>query len=400
MTLTPNKKYTIYQLTAKNKLYEWSIEVTDDNGKVHIITQNGMHGGKMIRREKLIDKSKGGKTFLEQAIQDATRSYLDKTEKQGYTTDKDILVKLIDKSSAKSSTISKKSSISSVIRPMLAYKFDFKDLEKKKPSITFPCYLQKKYDGLRCGSHFNGKNVIMESRQGVPFNIFTSIMDELTDLLKEYPNIYLDGEMYTDEIPFQTLSGIIRLKEIPTNEEQLKKIDIIHYYIYDCIVIDDIEMAYTDRLSLLYQLFEKKKYKHLKLVKTETITNPEEIKKKHDESVSDGYEGVMLRNPAAPYKIGKRSKDLLKYKEFMEEEFKIIDFTEGTGDDKGTVIWICETKDKQTFSVRPRGTKEERKELFKNGEKYIGKNLTIIFFGFTTGGIPRFPVGKDIRVGY
>lgn len=382
--LIPNKQYIMYQLNAKKKLYEWSIEVTHVGEKVHINTQNGMYGGKMIKRSKLIDTSKGGKTFLEQAIQDATRSYLDKKDKQGYTEDKDSLSK----------------SHSVIIRPMLAHKFEFKDLEKKKPPVTFPCYLQRKLDGLRCMSHLDGGDIIMESRQGLPFNIFTSIMGELGDLLGKHPNIYLDGEMYTDEIPFQTLSGIIRLKEIPTDKEQLAKIDMIHYYIYDCVVLDNLEMSYNDRTGVLQKLFGKKKYKHLRMLETETISTGEEIKEKHDQYVSDGFEGVMLRNPASPYKIGKRSKDLLKYKEFMEEEFKVIGFSEGTGGDKGTVIWECVMKDKQTFSVRPRGTKEERADLFKNGEKYIGKKLTVIFFGLSTGGIPRFPVGKDIREGY
>ena len=400
--ISPNKRYTMYQLNAKKKLYEWSIEVTNVNDTVHIITQNGMYGGKMIRREKLIDTSKGGKTFLEQAIQDGSRSYLDKRDKQGYTENKDSLMKFIDPNM---SVVGAKKPIvspghSTVIRPMLAYKFEFKDLEKKKPTITLPCYLQRKLDGLRCMSHLSGSDVIMESRQGVPFKIFTSIMGELSGLLKSHPNIYLDGEMYTDEIPFQTLSGIIRLKELPTDKEQLDKIDVIHCYIYDCVVLDDLAMSYDGRVDVLHKLFGKKKFKHIRLLETETITTPDEIKEKHDQYVSDGFEGVMLRNPVAPYKIGKRSKDLLKYKEFMEEEFKVIGFTEGTGGDKGTVIWECEMKDKQTFSVRPRGTKEERRDLFTNGDKYIGKKLTVIFFGFSTSGIPRFPVGKDIREGY
>jgi len=405
--LTPNTKYTMYQLNAKKKLYEWSIEVTHVGEKVHINTQNGMYGGKMIRREKLIDTSKGGKTFLEQAVQDASRSYLDKRDKRGYTDNKDSLMKFIESNSFvvdKTTGSTKTSSItkghSTVIRPMLAYKFEFKDLEKKKPPVTFPCYLQRKLDGLRCMSHFESGDIIMESRQGVPFKIFTNIMGELGHLLGKHTNIYLDGEMYTDEIPFQTLSGIIRLKEIPTDLEQLAKIDMIHYYIYDCVVLDNLEMSYKDRMGVLQKLFSKKKYKHLRLLETETITTSVEIKEKHDQYVSDGFEGVMLRNPASPYKIGKRSKDLLKYKEFMEEEFKVIGFTEGTGGDKGTVIWECEMKDNQTFSVRPRGTKEERADLFKNGEKYIGKKLTVIFFGLSTSGIPRFPVGKDIREGY
>jgi len=392
--LTPNKKYTMYQLNAKKKLYEWSIEITELNGIVNMIVQNGMYGGKMIKRVKLIDSSKGGKTLLEQAIQDGTRKYLDKKDKQGYTPNIDDL-----KTTELKTTEFKVSK--QIIRPMLAYKFEFKDLEKKKPPITFPCYLQRKLDGLRCMSHLeSGGGISMESRQGVPFNIFTSIKGELSDLLGEFPNIYLDGEMYTDEIPFQTLSGIIRLKEIPTDKEQLDKINMIHYYIYDCVVLDNLEMSYVDRLEVLQKLFGKKKYKHLRLLKTETISTGEEIKEKHDQYVSEGFEGVMLRNPASLYKIGKRSKDLLKYKEFMEDEFKVVGFTEGTGGDKGTVIWECEMKDKQTFSVRPRGTKEERADLFKNGGEYIGKKLTVIFFGFSTNGIPRFPVGKDIREGY
>lgn len=411
--LTPNKKYILYQLNAKKKLYEWSIEIkhtgTDNNMKVYIIIKNGMYGGKMVNREKLIDVSKGGKTFLEQAIQDASRSYINKRDKQGYTANIEDLksgdLKSGDLKSGdlKSGDLKPPSISNLMIRPMLAYKFDFKDLNKKKQPITFPCYLQRKLDGLRCMSHIDNGNVLMESRQGVPFNIFTSIRNELNIILENHNNIYLDGEMYTDEIPFQTLSGVIRLKEIPKEDHKLEQIEMIQYNIYDCIILDNLEMPYKERLGFLQKIFKnlsKKKFKHIKLLETEIINTPEEIKEKHDQYVSDGFEGIMLRNPNAPYKIGKRSKDLLKYKEFMEDEFKVIGFTEGTGDDKGTIIWECETKDKQSFSVRPRGTKEERRELFKTGDKYLGKNLTIIYFGLTTSGIPRFPVGKDIREGY
>ena len=72
----------------------------------------------------------------------------------------------------------------------------------------------------------------------------------------------------------------------------------------------------------------------------------------------------MIRDKAGPYEPNKRSKYLQKYKEIMEEEFKIIGFHEGTGDEKGIVIWECETPDKKQFSVRPKGTREIRKELY------------------------------------
>ena len=84
-------------------------------------------------------------------------------------------------------------------------------------------------------------------------------------------------------------------------------------------------------------------------------------------------------------------------KDFKDEEFKIIGFTEGKGVEKGCIIWTCITKDGKEFSTRPKGTHKFRKELFKNGKEYIGKKLTVVFQEYSADGIPRFPVGKTIR---
>ena len=100
------------------------------------------------------------------------------------------------------------------------------------------------------------------------------------------------------------------------------------------------------------------------------------------------------------YRCNYRSHDLQKYKEFLEDEFLIVGFTQGDGRDKGTIIWICVTKEGKEFSVRPRGTMEHRRKLFQTGEKYVGKKLTIIYQELTEEGKPRFPVGKDVRDKY
>ena len=105
----------------------------------------------------------------------------------------------------------------------------------------------------------------------------------------------------------------------------------------------------------------------------------------------------MIRDKDGIYELNKRSKYLQKFKEFIEEEFKIVGFHEGTGDEKGAIIWDCVTKDKKTFAVRPKGTFESRKKLYEDGGKYIGKSLTVIFQEYSSDGVPRFPVGKAIR---
>ena len=84
----------------------------------------------------------------------------------------------------------------------------------------------------------------------------------------------------------------------------------------------------------------------------------------------------------------------------FDDEFEIVDFKEGKGNDKGTIIFKCKTNaggEDKFFEVRPRGTREERKEMFENGKDYIGKKITVKYFELTDENIPRFPVGIAIR---
>ena len=47
--------------------------------------------------------------------------------------------------------------------------------------------------------------------------------------------------------------------------------------------------------------------------------------------------------------------------------------------------------------MRPSGNYQERKKLYREAKKYIGKMLTVRFQELTNGHVPRFPVGVTIR---
>ena len=115
----------------------------------------------------------------------------------------------------------------------------------------------------------------------------------------------------------------------------------------------------------------------------------------HAQYVAEGYEGIMLRNKEGVYSNA-RSAHLQKYKEFTDMEVEIVGFKEGEGLEEGCIVWLCKLNDKQ-FACRPRGTREERMELFQNGGKYIGKQLTVRYQEKTDDGLLRFPVGIAIR---
>jgi ATP-dependent DNA ligase len=353
----------LYSKSKTGKHQIWSIFVAYEYGIATIITTHGFLDGKKIISEKVISTGKNiGKanetSVYEQALSEA-KSKWNKKKDQGYIEN----LSMINVNSKK------------IILPMLAL-----DYKKRGKDIIFPCFVQPKIDGVRAIFN-NGK---LQSRLGKFFPHLEHITDELDT------NLLLDGEIYSTTLTFQELTGIIKKQKL--NKDDLDKLKQTIYLVYDVVLKED----YSERYKKLQEFF-KEKFKFTSLLKTEICQSSDDVNNFHKKYVEKGYEGLILRNFLGNYEIKNRSKNLQKFKNFMDSEFKIIGATEGTGIETGLVIWICETKSGDTFNVRPQGTHEERKKLYKNHKKYIGKMLTVSYFSYTDDGIPRFPVGIAIR---
>jgi len=385
-----DKNFPILFGNAKTgKTKKWIISVKQlPNGSTEITTQNGYIDGKLAISTRLIESGKNiGKsnqtTAFQQACNEAEKKYQDKIDKEGYSTSID--------------------SVETPVYPMLANKFDFSS--KKKNDIVFPCYVQPKLDGLRCMSNLSNGEIIMKSRVGKEFKQMPHLVAQLKKLFKiaeelSITNLYVDGELYSDELPFEEISGFIRVeKSDPENERK------IQYHLYDLYI--DNDMNYETRKSILDSIFSKGKFTHLKNVETIICENKTQIKPLHAHYVEKGYEGIMLRNKNGPYLLKNRSNDLQKYKEFEDAEFEIIGFKEANGEDRGTIIWEClynkPDGTKEIFAVRPRGNRDLRREWFLQAQKnfdknFKGKQLTVRYQELGPEGCPRFPVGIDVRL--
>lgn len=272
------------------------------------------------------------------------------------------------------------------IRPMLADKWT-----EYKKYAQFPGAVSPKLDGVRVMIYKNDdEKTIMVSRLGKEYQHMEGIRREATQVISNSSeDLILDGELYSHNIPFNAISGAVRSQTNPSKYDE-----ILEYYIFDLWVPSKPNLTYKQRMDILRSICNKDDYKRLRFLFYEEVQNESEIQEKHAKYVSEGYEGLMFRNLNGKYVLGRRVKDLLKYKEFIDEEFKVIDVIRGTGTEAGAAVFVCQTAEGEVFNVRPRGSIEKRKQQYLNKNKYIGKYLTVRYQqGQEEGVLPRFPVG-------
>ena len=112
--------------------------------------------------------------------------------------------------------------------------------------------------------------------------------------------------------------------------------------------------------------------------------------------LEQGYEGQMVRNDT-PYEF-KRSKNLLKRKEFITEEFRVVEVLEGSGNWAGYAKrFVLEMADGTQFGSNVRGSQDQLRALLHADEQPTW--ATCRYFELTPDGVPRFPVVIDYGVG-
>ena len=265
--------------------------------------------------------------------------------------------------------------------------------------------VQPKLDGIRAIAHIlSDQTVEFYSRKGLAFTGLDNISNEVCMILskaKEPTEFYLDGEIYIHNTPLQQLSGAVRGENNELKNE-------LAFYVFDVFSITNKDMTQKERFEILHTLI-KKDYKYVKIVPTKIVHSREELDKIYNDFIKNqGYEGAIARRLSGVYKFGignQRSDDVLKIKPFSTDEFKIVDYKDGRGRDKGAVTFILETKKGNEFSAVPNMSLEERKELFEKFEKsknefknkYKDKMATIQYADLSTKGVPTQPKWIALR---
>jgi DNA ligase-1 len=268
---------------------------------------------------------------------------------------------------------------STVILPMLAKKFE--DEESKIDWSN--CYIQPKLDGQRALNKCTEEdNSILLSRDGIDIQKSHGSMQHIIDeFSKVKHNIIYDGELYchSKEDNFQDIIKAIKKYRLGVSE-------LVKHYIYDVVSDKSFKERFID-LEINNPVCVK--------VSTYKISSKEEMIKYHEQFLKEGYEGSIIRWGNEGYKLNGRSSNLLKYKDFQDSDYLIIDVIPAENRPEWGMI-VCQSN-YGTFDATPKMSHDKKKEILLNKEEYIGQTAVIKHFSYTESGLPRFPIFLGIR---
>lgn len=363
---------TLYKRDSKGKIRVWQIEVgysNDDYAGTRTVA--GLESGKKVTSEWNLSEAKNvGKvnstTAYTQAQAEAKAIWDKRIEKEYFVDISEI--DSYDK-----------------FEPMLAG-----DYTKQKVQHSSG-YSQPKLDGIRCIANSKG----LWTRSGKPITSCPHIWEEVKDVLEANPEVTLDGELYNHELKedFNKIVSLVRkTKFTDADLEDSKR--LVQYHVYDIHNSNNADVIFSIRNVDLNDSGIFKEYLHF--VRTDWCDTQDQLDELYASYMADGYEGQMVRLDEK-YEC-KRSKSLLKRKQFITEEYDVVAVEEGLGNWSGHIKrFILRMPDGTECGAGVRGTQAQMKELFESNVTPTW--ATLRYFGLTPDGVPRFPVVVDYGVG-
>ena len=289
-------------------------------------------------------------------------------------------------------------------KPMLAHVYNQTPID-----FNQNVYQQPKLDGVRCIFTKNGAF----SRTGKRFMNVRHIERPLDYIWKHMPGLILDGELYNHDLrgDFEKIISLVR-KQTPTHEDRLEAYNLIQFHVYDMLFDDPANITgfnwkYEARLKWLRKQFDHynedwegpingENGRMIQVIKTHNCLNEDFIKVIHEYCLNNSYEGSIIRLNGLYEQ--KRSKNLLKVKDFHDSEAEIIDYAEGKGKRKGTIgKFIAVDSEGIQFGMPVMDNFKYLRKNFGKMKKWVGRTATFKYFERTKRGSYRHPLFKCLR---
>ena len=233
--------------------------------------------------------------------------------------------------------------------------------------------VSEKYDGVR--AIWDGKTLRFRSGRTVNAPDW---------FLARLPAEKLDGELWLARDAFERLSGYVR-KTSPLDEDWRQ----IKYMIFE---LPDGTGTFADRAKRIQTIVGDAKWPQLVAVEQFKVADRATLKRKLDEVVKAGGEGLMLHLADAAYVTG-RSDVLLKLKPALDTEAIVVEHIPGKGKYTGQMGALrVQMPTGKRFNIGSGFSDAVRKN-----PPPVGTNVTYTYRGLTNKGTPRFASFLRVR---
>lgn len=390
---------------GKIRVVEISYEGNEATRIYTIYRYTGQFEGKMTKQpEIIVDRGKATRNIHEQVelqFNALVKGYKDKgyieleNEIDNYSSEE--LYKLFGDAPA---------GTNGVVKPMLAKQAD----KVTKTDIFNKKWIaSRKIDGLRCIIYLGDDDKLHTSSRGAT-NYDSAMFEILTHpalikLFKNNKGLMLDGECYHHGYTLQQINSIARTQKVA------KDLEVLQFYWYDIV---DLNNPFKTRLAKMKSIAsELKEYGseiswepdrifkenelRIQFVPQVEVSDWDNMMKLHNEYVSEGWEGLVIRDPERPYKPNGRTNDMIKIKVYKDDCFKVVGKEAGLRGSED-MVFIMQMPDGRTFKAKPFGDREQKQEYWINfEEKYNGHIGECKFFYYSDDGIPLQPAFKAFR---
>ena len=265
------------------------------------------------------------------------------------------------------------------------------DSTDQQTKMTGEKILEVKLDGVRVLTFvFPDGRVIQYSRNGKELDNFPKIREQFVNIANHLSDPWVfDGEVMSAN--FQGLMKQLNRKDnVQTDDAVL--------HLFDMIPMEDFLAGYSaitqeirsKALEIWYDEFElvvpNVKILSNRIVDLDTVVGREIFREMNEAAIEGGYEGIMIKDPLAPYEC-KRSSSWLKLKPFIDLSLEVVAVEVGTGKNAGSLgAIVCEGVDSgKTISVNVGTgfTEEERAEIWSAKDSVIGQIAEVRADGIT-----------------
>lgn len=251
--------------------------------------------------------------------------------------------------------------------------------------ITGKKLLEPKLDGVRCITvvDHESRTVTQYTRNGKVLENFGHITAALEKYIDEFGRSYvLEGEVVSTS--FQTLMKSVHRKEnVDASDARLVLFDILPLSEFKAGKSVMGQRRRSEFLKTFSHVFEASGCIEIIpqiAVNLDELLGEIEYKEYNKRMVEAGFEGIMIKDPQAPYE-SKRTTSWLKEKPFIELSLAVVGVEEGTGRNVGKLgALVCQGEDDgKTICVNVGSgfTDEQRAEFWEAKDTLAGQVVEV-----------------------